>query len=308
LVCVSAVFKSRTDPADADSRLLPSYRGIGTCADGQASPIRVFHSRGPREIVPAARSVTQNHWTDARCAKTFWSQEELPAYRRLLADTLDWADPGPGEQWLDLGCGGGAVTRAIWERTGGRVAQVVGVDCAAANADKYRRLRASLCPPPGERVRFVCHDFSSELGLFPDESFDHAVSGLSISYAESYDETSGTWTEAAYDRLLAEVWRVLRRDGRFVFSVNVPQPSWLKVGLYSLGGAFQAKNPLHYAKKAWRMLGYGAWLKREARRGRFHYLPQERVSAKLQAAGYGHVQCRLSYARQAYIFRAVKRS
>src|SRR5438046_791587 len=30
----------------------------------------------------------RNYWTDARCAKAFWGQHELPAYRRLLADTL----------------------------------------------------------------------------------------------------------------------------------------------------------------------------------------------------------------------------
>jgi ubiquinone/menaquinone biosynthesis C-methylase UbiE len=251
-------------------------------------------------------TTARNYWTDARCAKAFWGQQELPAYRRLLADTLDWANPGPGERWLDLGCGGGAITTGIWQRTGGGVAQVVGVDCAAANADRYERLKASLYPAPGERVRFICHDFSSRLGLFADATFDHAVSGLSISYAEHYDEASGTWTETAYDRVLAEVRRVLRPGGRFVFSVNVPKPSWLKVGLWSLGGLFRSARPLQYIKKSWRMLRYGAWLKREARRGRFHYLPAETVSAKLRAAGYRASDCRLSYAGQAYIFRAVK--
>src|SRR5262249_37692805 len=61
-------------------------------------------------------STARNYWTDARCAKAFWGQQELPAYRRLLADTLDWAAPAAGERWLDLGCGGGAITTAIWER------------------------------------------------------------------------------------------------------------------------------------------------------------------------------------------------
>ena len=100
-------------------------------------------------------TAVRNYWPDAKCAKAFWSQHEVPPYRQLLADTLDWAAPSPGERWLDLGCGGGAISRAIWERTGGRVAEVVGADCAAANEDAYARLRETLTPPPGTRVRFV---------------------------------------------------------------------------------------------------------------------------------------------------------
>jgi hypothetical protein len=52
------------------------------------------------------------------------------------------------------------------------------------------------------------------------------------------------------------------------------------------------------------MLRYGRWLKAEARRGRFHYLPAERVAEKLAAVGWAAVECRLSYSRQAYVFRA----
>src|SRR6478672_7752969 len=121
-------------------------------------------------------TVALNYWPDTRCAKAFWGQHDLPPYRQLLADTVGWADPAPGERWLDLGCGGGAISRAIWERTGGAVAEVVGVDCAPANADAYERLRENLSPPPGDRVRFACHNFSSGLKLFATGAFDHAVS------------------------------------------------------------------------------------------------------------------------------------
>jgi SAM-dependent methyltransferase len=247
-----------------------------------------------------------NHWPDARCAKAFWGQHEVPPYRRLLADTLDWAAPGPGQRWLDLGCGGGALTRALWEQTGGSVAAVVGLDCAAANAAAYDRLRRELTPPPGDRLHIVCHDFSHGLGPWRDGCFDHAVSGLSISYAESFDPQAGTWTTAAYDRLLAEVFRVLRPGGRFVFSVNVPEPSWAAVAWQSLGGAVRSDRPLRHLKRCWRMLRYGRWLKRQARVGRFHYLPAADVTRRLAAAGFGPVSHRLSYAGQAYVFRAVK--
>jgi SAM-dependent methyltransferase len=248
--------------------------------------------------------VDENHWPSTKCAKAFWSQQHIPSYRQLLADTLAWAAPGPGERWLDLGCGGGRLTRGLWERSGGALAGVVGVDCAAANAAAFDRLRTTLRPAPRDRVRFVCHNFSTGLGPFPAASFDHAVSGLSVSYADHLDADTGRWSEFAYDRLLAEVRRVIRPGGRFVFSVNVPEPSWFAVAWRSLPAVAGSRRPLRQVKNAWRMLRYGRWLKAEARRGRFHYLPADRVTGKLASAGWTAVAVRLSYCRQAYVFRA----
>lgn len=255
----------------------------------------------------AVLSVARNHWPDAKCAKAFWSQQEARPYRRLLADTLDWCAPAAGERWLDLGCGSGPLSRGLWERSGGTVAEVVGLDCAAVNESAYADLRATLSPPPGERVRFACHDFSGGLAHLPAGSFDHAVSGLSITYAESYSEADGRWTTAAYDRVLAEVFRVLRPGGRFVFSVNVPEPAWWRVAAGSVADVFRTGRPLRLLRRARRMLRYGRWLKKEARTGRFHYLPADQVTAKLRAAGFASIDYRLSYAGQAFVFRAVKR-
>ncbi len=245
-------------------------------------------------------------WPSDKCAKAFWAQQDCRPYQQLLKDTLDWAAPGAQERWLDLGCGGGSVTRAIWERTSGAVGAVVGLDCAAANDDAYRRLRETLSPTPADRIQFIHHDFSSGLGLFPDGVFDHAVSGLSISYAESYDESAGRWTGAAYDRLLGELLRVIRPGGRLVFSVNVPEPSWAKVAWRSLPGFFHGEHTLRSLKRSWRMLRYGRWLKREARTGRFHYLPATEVNRRLTATGFVSIAHRLSYCDQAYVFRALK--
>jgi SAM-dependent methyltransferase len=255
-----------------------------------------------------ATAVRVNWWPNGKCAKAFWTQQELPSYKELLSDTLAWAAPGAGERWLDLGCGGGGLTRGLWEKSGGAVAGVLGVDCAAANESAYERLRQTLLPPPGNRIQFRCHDFSSGLSIFPDGTFDHAVSGLSITYAEHLDPVTGTWTETAYNRVLSEVLRVVKPGGRFVFSVNVPEPSWLAVAWRSLPTMLRADHPLRRLKNSWRLLKYGRWLKQEARTGRFLYLPAERVTSKLVAAGWTDIGHRLSYSRQAYVFHAVKPS
>src|SRR5262245_42784964 len=206
----------------------------------------------------AAKSESTNHWPERDCARACWGQHELPPYKELLADTSGWLDPGPLEKWLDLGCGAGHLSRVLWQLGEGRVAEIVGVDCAAVNARAYEKLRGQLrLTPRDRRLRFVVADFSNGLSSWEDNHFDGVVSGLAIQYAESFDARTGEWTTAGYDRLLAEVRRVLRPGGRFVFSVNVPEPSWGRVAWRSLLGVFRSRRPLRYLKNAVRMWRYG---------------------------------------------------
>src|SRR5262245_14874089 len=88
-----------------------------------------------------------NYWYDKKCATAFWSQREAPPYRRLLADTAEWLDPASGERWLDLGCGSGQLTRTLWEKSGGRLASVAAIDCAAVNALAIARIAQKAHPP-----------------------------------------------------------------------------------------------------------------------------------------------------------------
>ncbi len=250
-----------------------------------------------------------NFWLDNKCAKAFWSQHELPPYRELLAHTSAWLDPQPGERWLDLGCGCGQLSRALWQRSAGRTQEIVGMDFATINATAYAKLRAELQPQPGEQaLRFVGGNFRVDLASWPSARFDGVVSGLAIHYADSFSEENNCWTSVGYDHVLHEIHRLLTVGGRFVFSVNVPEPSWGRVAWSALGGTWRAANPLRYLKKAYRMWRYGGWLKREARRGRFLYLPLPIVLDKLTEAGFVNIEYRLSYARQAYLFRCKKAS
>jgi len=245
-----------------------------------------------------------NYWPQTATARAFWGQQELPAYQELLRDTVAWLAPQPDQRWLDLGCGGGRLTRALWQASCGTVREIIGLDCAAVNAEAYEKHRTRLHPLPGDRIRFLAADFSAGLP-FAAGTFDGVVSGLAIQYAEDYSPERG-WTDAGYDRLLAEIYRVLQPGGRFVFSVNIPNPSWAKVALHSTLGTFLSRHPLRYLQRSFGMWSYGGWLKREARKGRFHYLHRTVITAKLAAAGFRAIECRRSFARQAYIFRGGK--
>jgi ubiquinone/menaquinone biosynthesis C-methylase UbiE len=255
--------------------------------------------------MPTKASV--NYWPDSRCAKAFWNQHELPPYQELLANTIAWLEPRRGERWLDLGCGSGQLSRALWVQSRGQVAEIVGTDCAALNEKAYRILRQTVRPRcTRNQIRFLTADFSRGLPGWEDARFHGVVSGLAIQYAEAYCEATGQWTKDGYDLLLAEDCRVLRPGGRFIFSVNVPEPSWGRIAWRSLGGTFRARKPLRYLQKAWRIWRYGSWLRRESRRGRFHYLPREVIVRKLHLAGFDSIEQRLSFAGQAYLFRCRK--
>jgi SAM-dependent methyltransferase len=252
-------------------------------------------------------ATSTNYWPDKRCAKAFWSQHEIPAYQELLRDTAAWLEPAIGQRWLDLGCGSGPLSRVLWEKSQGKVEAIVGVDVAEINARRYAILRATLQPRPTPMcVRFVARDFSGGFADWPGEQFDGVVSGLALQYAESSSDDGAAWTESAYDRVLADVHRLLKRGGVFVFSVNVPNPAWSKLALRSVAAAIRKTRPLRYLKNAWRMWSYGSWLTRESRRGRFHYLPAQIILQKLLELGYLETEYRLSYGGQAYLVRCRK--
>jgi SAM-dependent methyltransferase len=246
-----------------------------------------------------------NHWFDESCARAFWDQHWALPYQELLRDTATWLDPQPGERWLDLGCGSGQLSGLLWRLSGSQLAQVVAQDGNAVHEQALAKLRTRLHPSPGpEQWRFLAADFSHGLPQYADGCFDGVVSGLAISYAESRDPRTGQFTAVAYDRLLAELRRVLRPGGRLVFSVNVPRPRFGRLFWRSLRGVFRLSKPGRVLLNALAMLRHGRWLRREARRGRFHYFPVEEVVARLVRAGFADVRARLSCAEQAYVLRA----
>ncbi|MDF2233841.1 class I SAM-dependent methyltransferase [Albimonas sp. CAU 1670] len=117
--------------------------------------------------------------------------------RRVATLFLDRLAPGPGLDWIEVGCGTGALTREILARFDPR--SVFALD---ASADFIAHARAAS---PDPRARFAAGDAQSP--PFEAGAADLAVSALAINFVP--DRAAA----------LAQMARALRPGGRLAFYV-----------------------------------------------------------------------------------------
>jgi trans-aconitate methyltransferase len=133
--------------------------------------------------------------TPADTAKTMrsqsWNPCEYSAHGRFVTDLganiLEWLDPKPGEEILDLGCGDGVLTAQIAERG----ARVLGVDASSEMVD-------------AARVRGVTAHVIDATQLTFQRQFDAVFSNAALHWI--HDQPA----------LLRGVARALKPRGRFV--------------------------------------------------------------------------------------------
>lgn len=121
-------------------------------------------SRLTWEILLLSPPPARSYWPVGKCAKAFWSQQKVRPYRQLLAHIPSTGVLRPQVSWLELGCGGGAITQGIWRQSGGTLVGVVGVDCAAANEQAYGEIRRNSMRTPVQYcapMRTDVHDCAS---------------------------------------------------------------------------------------------------------------------------------------------------
>ena len=117
---------------------------------------------------------------------------------------LSRCEPVHGLRVLDLGCGEGYFARQLKQRG---AADVVGLDSSENMIDGART--AEKAEPLG--IRYRVSD-AGELSEFHDEEFDLVVAVFLFNYVDREKMTS----------IMEGVLRVLRRGGRFIFSVPHP--------------------------------------------------------------------------------------
>jgi SAM-dependent methyltransferase len=112
--------------------------------------------------------VTVDRWAGAAEYEAYIGRWSRP----VAATFLDWLSIAPGQRWVDVGCGTGALCGAILERT--NPVSVVGVDPSADFVELARRRVADL------RARFAVA-FAVDLPLEAG-SADVIVSGLVLNF------------------------------------------------------------------------------------------------------------------------------
>jgi ubiquinone/menaquinone biosynthesis C-methylase UbiE len=111
----------------------------------------------------------------------------------------------PGQKALDLCCGEGYYSRRL-KALG---YDVYGVDISERMIELARR--------KARDITYVCSD-ASNLGVFADGSIDLTVCGMALMDAPNWEE------------IVREVYRVLKHDGQFIFSILHPCFSFVKGG------------------------------------------------------------------------------
>ena len=132
---------------------------------------------------------------------------------------MERLDPQPGERWLDLACGTGAVA----ERAAARGAQVTGVDLAPALIETARERATEL----GLEIDYQVGD--CERLALPDASFDTVSSTCGVMFAPDHAATA------------RELARVTRPGGRLVLA------TWTAAGgvgrMFAMMAPFQPAPP-----------------------------------------------------------------
>lgn len=143
---------------------------------------------------------------------------EHPAMRKQLG-------PVAGLKVLDAGCGPGFLVAHL-------VAQGATVSAFDISPKMIELARRRV----GDRADFFVTDMAQPLPILDDETFDIIVSSLAVDYVRD-------WTVP-----FAEFWRVLKPNGRFVFSVQHPLGAYL---WYKPPTAFGVQ----YVEAQWRGFG-----------------------------------------------------
>ncbi len=228
--------------------------------------------------------------------------EDATPYKKLLKQIEEYIDPKPGERWLDLGTGSGAIVDLIWNKSKGHIKEIVALDLTDVMLEHLRKRIPSLVPQPSyHHITLVKHNLSKRLP-FEDSSFDGVTASLVLTYIEEHEGSKGI---GALRAIFNEVHRVLTPGGEFVWTTPKYGVNFAKVFAASWREIFDPRKcyNLFYGPA---ILRYALKIQKKGRKGEYQFLPEARFLELLANAGFSDTRTAYSFANQALVLSSKK--
>jgi SAM-dependent methyltransferase len=253
--------------------------------------------------------IDRNLWKNDLVAIAYSYQQKAPPYLELIQTMERCIDAKAGELWLDVGCGSGRLIESIWTKSSGLIRGVIGLDVSYKGLVIARKAVEKVhMKALHTKVHFLQADISKNLAGIRPNLIDGVTAGLCLSYAEHWNDVEKKWDKKALISLISEIHTVLREGGRLIFSTNIPKANFTLIALRSWKEILLSwKAPIHLLVSLI-MLVQSRWLTHCVAIGRFHYLPANEWVGYLMKAGFRSVHYELTYAGQAWVFSALKKS
>jgi len=229
--------------------------------------------------------------------------EDAEPHQKLLAQIQEFIEPKQGEKWVDLGTGSGGVIDVIWNKSKGKLEQLVALDLTDVMLNHLKKRLPFLDPKPSEnQIKLVKHDLSKSLP-FKDEEFDGVTASLVLTYIENHEGQQGI---EALKALFLEVHRILKQGGQFVWTTPKFRVNFARVFLASWRAMLNPKKfkNLYYGPA---ILRYALKIQKKGKKGDYQFLPEEQFIKMLENAGFKNIKVAYSFANQAIVFSAIKK-
>ena len=246
-------------------------------------------------------------WKNKLISFAYQYQKEAIPFRNMMKVFGDMIDFKKDSKILDIGSGCGRIIKLILEDIGMKAKQIEAIDISSYSL-KYARKNLKKFQ---EKCSITFHQKDISLpDCFDDWSkntFDLITAGFSVQYAQYWDKHKKQWTVQGYQNVLSSVFRILKPNGQFVFSVNTPNPDFSIIAKESKKVIFAIwwRIPLMLFVAIVLVL-QGKILTKAANKGKFNYLPIEKIIECLNSIGFRDITYQKTYSDLAWVISCKK--
>ena len=240
-------------------------------------------------------------WGD-QYGKIYPELEAASPYKELLSQIEKLLGKHLSGRWLDAGCGSGGILELLWRLSGGKIKEIIALDLTETMlAHARKKVGHFSFQPSAGQISFLKHDLSNKLP-FDSDYFDGIIANLVLPYVVMHQGRQG---RAALSAVLAEIHRVLKPGGVFIWSSPVKGVKFWKVFIASWRQILNPGKPMNlYYGPA--ILKHALRIQKKGREHLYNFLTESELLQAVSATGFCEPEIYLSFAKQAYVIKVYK--